>query len=811
MERKIEDLLRSLTLTEKVALLSGQDQKRTTPVPRVGIPELVMYDGPHGVRADGPTTGFPTGVAMGATWNSELIGRVGAALGDEARASGYDVLLGPCVNMVRHPLGGRNFETYTEDPHLAGELGVAYVQGLQGRGVGASVKHYACNNQEIRRDRCSSEVDERTLREIYLPHFEAIVKRARPWTIMSSYNRINGVYASEHRHLLREILKEEWGFDGVVVSDWGGNHTTVESVRGGLDLEMPGPAKYYGGLLVEAVNNWQLDAAAVDEAARRMLRLLARAGKLGGVRRRPAGAVNTPAHQALARRVAEEALVLLKNDGSLLPFDGKAIRSLAVVGPTAGRVPIGGGSSKNSTPHRVSPLDALRTLLGRRVEVRHEPGVENHYDVPLTDTGWLHPATGEGKGWSAEYYDNLDLAGAPVCERVEGKLHFWRFGNAPAEGMAWDRYSCRWTGLLTVPHAGRYRLEVACTPNSVVRVLQDGRRVGAFVPEAGSAALPMAVAELDLEAGRTCRISVEYVKLPSQEAAYAQLRFIPLQQAGFEDGVQRAATLAARSDAAVVCVGFPEDFEGEGQDRPDLALPGAQAELIRAVVRANPRTVVVLHCGSPVAMPWLADIPALLLAWYPGQEGGHAIARVLFGAVNPSGRLPVTFPKRLEDTPAFGQYPGERQVFYGEGVFVGYRHYDQRAIEPLFPFGFGLSYHAPFRYGGLRIPRTPKPGETLRVALTVRNPGVRAGAEVVQVYVADPQSSLPRPPRELKAFRKVFLEPGETRRIEFQLNARDFSFYDPARQGWVLEPGTFEVQIGRSSRDICLRKSFELA
>jgi beta-glucosidase len=320
----------------------------------------------------------------------------------------------------------------------------------------------------------------------------------------------------------------------------------------------------------------------------------------------------------------------------------------------------------------------------------------------------------------------------------------------------------------------------------------------------------MAVAEVSLAGGRCHRVSVEYVKLPSQEAAYAQLRFIPLQQTGFEAGVQRAADLAARSDAAIVCVGLPEDFEGEGQDRPDLALPGAQAELIRAVVRANPRTVVVLHCGSPVVMPWLDDVPALLLAWYPGQEGGHAVARTVFGAVNPSGRLPVTFPKRLEDTPAFGHYPGERQVAYGEGLFVGYRHYDQRAIAPLFPFGFGLSYTS-FAYHGLRVPRTLAAGQRLKVSLSVRNTGRRAGAEVVQVYVADPQASLPRPPRELKAFRKVFLKPGETRRIEFTLNARDFSFYDPARKAWVLEPGAFEILIGKSSRDIRLRRRFEVA
>jgi beta-glucosidase len=752
---------------------------------------------------------------MGATWNPDLIRRVGVALAEETLARGCDVLLGPCVNIVRHPLGGRNFETYSEDPCLAGEIGVAWVDGLQSRGVGASLKHFACNNQESCRDRASVVVDERTLREIYLPQFEAIVKRAKPWTVMAAYNRINGVYGSENRHLLTGILREEWGFDGVVMSDWGGTHTTVDALRGGLDLEMPGPAKFFGDFLIEAFNNWQIEHEVVDEAARRMLRLLARVGKIGASRR-AAGVANTPAHQALARTVAEESIVLLKNEGGLLPLDAAALRSVAVIGPAAAAAPMCGGSSKNSTPYRTAPLEQLREALGGRVRVEHEAGVENIHEVVPAKAGWVTPLEGAGNGWTADYFDNLEWTGKPAERRIEQKVHFWRPpGNAPCAGVKWDQYSARWTGTLTVPHTGRYRIVMACGACSMLRLLADGRLLGAYAPGKGAAILPGFTGsgfkvELDLVAGRSYRMCVEYVKLPAKEAAYGQMMFIPLAPAGYEAGVQRAAELAARCDVALVFAGLPEDFETEGCDRPHMDLTGPQKELIRAVALANPRTVVVLNCGAPVVMPWLDTVPAVVAAWYPNQEGGRAIARVLLGAAEPGGRLPVTFPRRLEDTPAFGHYPGEREMSYGEGIFVGYRHYDQRAIEPLFPFGFGLSY-TQFAYGGLRVPRTLGAGQRLKVSLSLRNTGRRAGAEVVQLYVADPQASLPRPPRELKAFRKVFLKPGETRRIEFALNARDFSFYDPARKSWVMEPGTFEILIGKSSRDICLRKSFEVA
>ncbi len=658
IEARIEDLLRHMTWAEKIALMSGQDKWRTAAIERLGIPALIMTDGPHGVRNEvapgrttGPTTAFPTGVSLAASWNPELVERVGAALGEETRGMGCDVLLGPCVNIVRHPLAGRNFESYSEDPCLAGQIGAAWVRGVQSRGVGASLKHFACNNQETERMRGNSVVDERALREIYLAHFQRIVQEARPWTVMCAYNRLNGAYCSENAHLLREILKGEWGFDGVVVSDWGANHTIAESARGGLDIEMPGPPKYYGNLLEEAVYTWQVEKEAVDDAARRVLRLLARVGKLGP-RDAPAGSVNTPEHQALAREAAEEAITLLKNERGVLPLSPRALHSLAVLGPNATcGVVSGGGSSYVEPPYRVSPLEGLQARLPEGA-IRYEEGC-GHKVQP-------------------------DEARATIAQAVDA---------------------------------------------------------------------------------------------------------------------------ARKAEVAVILAGYPDRYETEGADRPDLGLTGHQDELIQAVAAANPNTVVVLNVGAPVAMPWLESVVAVVLAYYPGLENGNAVARVLLGEVNPSGKLPVTFPKRLEDTPAYINYPGGREVRYGEGMFVGYRYYDARDVEPLFPFGHGLSYTS-FTYSDLRLPATVQPGEPVQVAVTVTNSGNRPGKEVVQLYLHNVDTGLPGPIKALKRFAKVELQPGEARQVSWTLDERDLAFYNPVRQGWVVEPGSWEVLVGSSSRDI---------
>ena len=815
MERRIEAWLRKMTPREKISLLSGRDMWHTVAVERLGIRSLAMTDGPHGVRTcspetgrrQGPATAFPNGVSFAASWNPDLVGRVARALAEETRALGCDILLGPCVNIARTPLAGRNFETYSEDPHLAGRLAVSYVRGLQGRGVGASLKHFACNNQENQRWRGSSVVDERTMREIYLPAFEATVREAGPWTVMCAYNRVNGVHASQNRKLLTDILREEWGFSGAVISDWGANHTTIESVQAGLDIEMPGPALYFGRLLSEGLDAWQIEEPVLDEAVHRVLRLLLRCDR----RRSFRGSVNTPAHRRLARELAEESITLLKNAGDVLPLRPGRTGSLAVIGLGASDLAIQGGGSAHVQPLTVAqPLAALRAMLEDRARVAYEPGCDA--GVALLSARQFGAAGGGGGDFRTEVFTNTTFSGRPAGVRKDSSIDFWLSPNRTFLPQVTGRaYSVRWTGRLTAPVSGNYRFTM--THVGEVRWYLDGAPLRLRAQPGVAAGVDeksRCMVDVRLEAGRGRALKVEFVKRESEDVSH--LRVFVERLPGPEDDAlrERAASLARRSDAAVVFVGLSALDETEGRDRTHLDLPERQNALVRAVAAANPRTVVVLNVGAPVAMPWLDDVAGLLLAYYPGQEGGAAIARILLGAVNPSGRLPVTFPKRLEDTPAFLHYPGIREAFYGEGVFVGYRYYDKKLIEPLFPFGFGLSYTT-FEYRDLEVSRPAAPGADVRVEVTVANAGRMAGKETVQLYVSDPESSLPRPVKELKAFRKVALRPGESRRVVFDLDARAFSFYDPHGGGWVMEPGRFDILVGSSSRHIRLRKSFRAA
>jgi beta-glucosidase len=617
---------------------------------------------------------------------------------------------------------------------------------------------------------------------------------------MCSYNRINGVYASENHHLLTEILRDEWGFEGIVVSDWGANHTTVESIAGGLDLEMPGPARYYGRLLVDAVRNWQIDEALIDQSLRRLLRLVIKSGRIDNPR--PSGVLNTPEHQVLARELAEESITLLKNENALLPLKQTQLQSLAVIGPNAADARIGGGgSSFLEPPYRVSPLAALKTRLGQQVEIAYEQGCDNFVDLPVLKSAQLSPAKGEGSGLWAEYFSTSDFSGKPHLERVDSRLEFWWF-IAGAGGEAGTRqFSARWTGKLLTPSTGLHTLKL--TNTGKCRLYLDGALLIDSTQKPTSDVWPVtsASAQVELIEGRAHDLHVEYTRPDNDEFAMVKLGFAFTPKPETDDRIARAVALAKQSEVAVVFAGMPEGFEAEGADRRQMELPGPQVELIKAVAKANPKTIVVLNCGSPISMPWLADVPAVIEAYYPGQEAGSAVTRVLLGEVNPSGKLSVTFPKRLEDTPAYVNYPGHKEVRYGEGIFVGYRHYDQRDIEPLFPFGFGLSYTT-FAYSNVQAPSQVKAGEPVQLSVTVKNTGAVAGKEVVQVYVYDEKSSLPRPPKELKAFAKIALQPGESKTISFSLDRRAFAFYDPYAKAWVVEPGEFKLLVGSSSRDI---------
>ncbi len=824
IEQRVEALLAEMTLQEKVALLSGKDAWHTAPIERLNIASVTMADGPHGVRATqpeagrmvSPATSFPTGISMGASWDPALIERVGAALAQETRALGCDVLLGPCVNIVRTPLAGRNFETYAEDPYLAGQIGVGWVNGMQGEGVGASLKHYACNNQEIERFRGNSVVDERTLREIYLPAFETVVKEAHPWTVMCAYNRINGDYASEHNHLLNEILKDEWGFEGVVVSDWGANHTVAASIAGGLDLEMPGPAKYYGNLLVEATLLWQIDEAQIDEAARRVLRLIAWVGKLDAADETPdiaAGSLNTEEHQALARELAEASITLVKNEGDLLPLDAAQLQNVAVIGPNAAEARIGGGgSSYLEPPYRVSPLQGLEEALGDEVTLHYAEGCDNYAVLPRIKSSYLTPTQGpedQEQGLWGEYFANTEWAGEPVIAHHEIRAEFGWYNSSPAENISKDAFSARWTAELAVPVDGQYTFRLE--NSDLCRVYLDGELL--MENEGGPGALDTvpkaATATRELTGGQPHPLKIEFVRERPSRFARVELKMARTYPPGQDPRLDAAVAAAKASDVAIIFAGMPKGYESEGHDRPDLGMPGPQGELIRAVAAANPNTVVVLNCGAPVEMPWIDAVPAVLLAYYPGMEGGRALANILTGQVNPSGKLPVTFPKRLADNPTYINYPGTREVRYGEGIFVGYRYYDEKQIEPLFPFGFGLSYTT-FDYGEIQAPDEVAGDATIEVSVAVENTGDRAGHEVVQLYVRDVEARVARPIKELKGFRKIYLAPGEAQTVTFTLDARALSFYDPYEKAWVAEPGDFDLLIGSSSRDIRAVKRFTL-
>ena len=704
VDERVEDLLPRLTQEEKLGLIHADSKFSTAGVPRLGIPKLWMSDGPHGVReeispdnwrpagrTDDFVTWMPVSIALAATWNPALAGAYGGVIADEARARNKHIMLGPGVNLQRTPLNGRTFEYLGEDPWLASRMVVASIRGLQAGAVAACVKHFALNNQETQRGRIEVEVDERTLRELYLPAFEAAVREGGALAVMGAYNKFRGQHCCHNACLLNQVLKQEWGFRGLVMSDWGGTHSTAEAARDGLDLEMGsrGPyEKYYlAQPFREGIEYGEYPLALLDDKVRRNLHVLFATRAVDG---RPAGSLNTHAHQATARKVAEEAMVLLKNSGALLPLDLTKIKRIAVIGDNAVRLQAHGGqSSEIKAFYEITPLAGLQQHVDGRADVTFSLGVL-----------------------------------APQYRRME----------------AFDV-----TG------------------------------------------------------------AAEFAEAPKRTLDPAEL-------------IERAVAAARQADVAIVVAGLNHERnqDTESTDRLALELPYGQPELIARVAAANPRTIVVLVAGSPVAMdPWLEQVPAVIQAWYAGMEGGNVLASVIFGDVNPSGKLPCTFPRRLTDSPAHAagdpqQYPGvDGIVHYTEGLLVGYRWFDAKAIEPLFPFGYGLSYTT-FAYANLRIASGGADGALATATCEITNTGRRAGAEVAQLYVHDDEASVPRPPQELKGFAKVALAPGETKTVSFPLGQRAFAYYATGPKAWVAEAGTFTIKVGASSRDLRLTGSFAL-
>lgn len=701
MEKRIEKLIKKMTLEEKVGLLHGNSKFYVAGVERLGIPEWSLSDGPHGVRAEinrhdwayagwtnDSASYFPTGTAFAATWTPELAYRRGEVLGEEARWRKKDVLLGPGVNIIRSPLCGRNFEYMSEDPYMNSVLAVAYIKGLQSRDVACSVKHFAVNNQETTRTTVDVECSERALREIYLPAFKAAVQEGGALTVMAAYNKFRGEFCAENNYLVRKILRNEWGFDGVYVTDWGAAHSTVPSMEAGLDLEMGTLIDkyedwYYANPLIEAVKSGKIPMSLVDEKVGDVLRVMIKTNVLDPKKRFGPGSMNTKEHQQATYDAAAEAIVLLKNQNNLLPLDFSSIKSLAVIGDNATRKHSNGGlSSEIKAVYEVTPLEALRAKWGDKVDIRFAQGYEK------------------------------------LSTFVEGS--------------------------------------------------NNGQSSGTFSSK-------------------------------TQES---------------DALLKEAVEVARTSDVALLVCGLNHDYDTESFDRLNMDIPYGQVELIQEVVKANPRTIVVMIAGSPLNMA-AVDIcsPAIVWAWFNGMEGGNALVDVLSGKVNPSGKMPFTTPVSLDQSPAhaLGNFPGrDLKVNYEEDILVGYRWFDTKGLPVVYPFGYGLSYTT-FNYSNLNTDKkTYDQADTIQATFTLTNTGDREGAEVTQLYVSDPVCSVMRPVKELKGFKKVFLKPGESRRITLDIPVSSLAFYSEAQSQFVVEPGEFILQLGASASDITQRISVEV-
>ena len=796
---RVAQVLSRMTLDEKIQMVHGATGAGyvgyVPPIPRLCIPALKLEDGPGGV-ADGVTgvTQLPAPVAVAASWDTAVARAYGAVVANEEWGKGANVDLGPTVNIVRDPRFGRAFETYGEDPYLAGRIAVAEIQGVQGQGVMAQVKHWVAYNQETVRNTPADDVvvADRTLHEIYMPQFEAAVREGGASSVMCSYSTINGAWACANGYTQDTVLKGRWRFAGFITSDWGATHSTVASALGGLDMQMPDSSRF-GAALKDSVLAGRVPMSRLNDMVRRILTQEFRfhlfdreqTGDLSTV-------VTSDEHSAFARSAAEQGTVLLRNTGDLLPLDPRAVHSIAVIGPGGGRDALtgGGGSAAVEAPYVVTPLQAIAKRAGGAVTVRYAQGaLPPSGALPPVPPQYLSPSAGGGRGLTAQFYNNMTLSGAPVLTRVDSAIGANWSDQPPAPGVNANQWSAKWTGTLTPPVTGEYTFSLTSDDGS--RLFVGGAQVIDNWREQGATT---ETATVTLAAGLAVAIEVDFYQNAGGDTLGLGWR-LP----GQGSLIDEAVTLARSSDVAVVFAGA---FESEGADLADIDLPGEQNRLIGAVAAANRRTIVVLNTGSAVTMPWVDSVAAVLEAWYPGQEGGNAVASVLFGDVNPSGKLPVTFPRRLGDLPAAGApaWPGmDGRVEYSEGLLVGYRWYQARSVAPLFPFGFGLSYTT-FRFENLRVAQR---GRSVTVSADLTNTGRRPGADVVQVYVGFPPSA-GEPPNQLKGFQKVQLAPGETKQVTFALDARAFAHWDEASRGWLVSAGEYRIGVGDASDNLPL-------
>lgn len=804
-EDAVEAALDKLDLDAKARLLAGQDMWSLPALPEIGLGSLVMSDGPIGVRgvrwtADDPSIALPSPTALAASWDPALARRAGRLLAQEARRKGVHVLLAPTVNLHRSPLGGRHFECYSEDPYLTGAIGTGYVQGVQDGGIGTTVKHFAGNDAETERFTVDCAIAPRPLRELYLAPFEAIVRDARPWGVMTAYNRVNGITMTEHAQLVNGILRGEWGFDGYNVSDWMAARSTTGCIDGGLDVAMPGPTTVYGPALAAAVRAGEADGAAVDGAVRNVLRLAARAGLLEGA---PAAVTELPAPldgQALARELAARGAVLVRNEGGALPLDRTPGRTLALIGAAARDARVLGGGSATVFPERVvSPLDGLTAAL---------PEGALTYAVGADPSEEPAPA---GQGFELRAVCR-DASGAVLGEGGLPSGQVQWIGEDLPEGVSYETMaSIEVTGTFVPRESGEHVFGTRGL--GAFRLAVGGRTLWEGVQEMGAEADPFEVffgapserARAVLTAGEPVEVSLAYQvpdmgAMPLRAVMFSLLHRGPRRDA--DELIAEAVRAARAADTAVVVVATTERVESEGFDRGDLALPGRQDDLVRAVAAANPHTVVVVNAGSPVELPWREDVAAVLLSWFPGQEGGAALADVLLGDAEPGGRLPTTWPATLADAPVTEVVPQEGRLEYREGLFIGYRAYEAHGVTPAYPFGHGLGY-TDWAYESLEAT-----AESVRVRLT--NTGTRPGREVVQVYLAPACDPVERPASWLAGFASVSAAPGESVEAEIELPARTFEIWDEEANGWRRIGGAYEVRASRSHADTRLTATLDL-
>ncbi len=817
MEAEIERRLACLTLEQKVRLVTGGAFYSLAAEPAVGLRRIVVSDGPAGVRGEQwderrPATNLPSPTALAATWDEERVAEVGRLLAAEARQKGVDVLLAPNMNMQRSPYGGRHFECFSEDPLLSGRIGAALVRGIQDGGVAATAKHFVANDSETARWTLDAQVDERTLRELYLAPFEAVLRAGGAWAVIAAYNSVNGELMTQSP-LLAEVLKGEWGYDGLVMSDWYATRSVEAAANGGLDLAMPGPDSPWQQGLVAAVTEGRVDEKVIDEKVRRILRLAARVGALDGLPHHAAPRrYSSGEAAAMVRGAAAAGFVLAENDG-VLPLDRGALRRVAVIGPNAAvGCHAGGGSATVYSAYKVAPLDGLRAALGESAEVQYALGTRVHKRIPAGGSPWIHRPDGGGPGVEVRF---LAEDGTLLASEHRPSAGFTWLGSfsagVPDEQIATVEVRTR----LIATEAGGYTVGASGVGRYLLKV--DGRTafdVSLELPPGADDAEALTIPpqqsqRIQLSAGEEVQLELVHDVRTSPDFGTILELNVEAPFGTDEEELSKAVALARGCEVAIVVVGTTREFEGEGFDRTSLSLPGRQDELVRRVAAVNPRTVVVVNAGSPVLMPWAEEVGAVLIVWFPGQEFGNALADVLLGDAEPGGRLPATWPRTEEGLPSTQLVNGV--VEYAEGLYVGYRGRDGiRRPRPRYPFGHGHGYTT-WEYGDVLVPDAAVPGEDLPVRVPIRNTGGRAGRGVVQVYLSRRETSVPRPARWLAGFAGVDLPADGAATVEIAVPARAFAHWDTGSAGWRIEPGRFELHVGASAEDLRSTATVEYA